>query len=209
MNPNGPNLSENPASVMSKGPQLAHLVSDLLSPPVVNAIILLGVAIHSAANWIRGLELGLISIVFVSAIPMVFIALGVRRQHLTDRYVHRREQRLLPFAVTLGSVVVGFLILVALHAPRELTVMVGAMAIGLLITLLITLVWKISVHAAVAATAVAIFTIMYGPLLLILTPLVALVGWARVVRGSHTAGQVIGGIILGSTVTPLIFAILR
>lgn len=188
---------------------LARIVSEVMSPPLVNAVILMAIALQDAPNLLRALGLGLLAVVFVSFIPMVVIVRGVRQQRLTDHHVAVREQRPLPFAITLLCVVLGWLVLIALQAPPGLVVLVGAMAVGLLVTLLVTLFWKISLHAACAATAVAVFTIVFGLPFLLLSPLVLLVSWARVARGSHSVAQVIGGIILGSTITPALFAFFR
>lgn len=50
------------------------------------------------------------------------------------------------------------------------------MVVRLATSLLITLFWKISGHAAVTAPAVTILVLVFGPALLTLAPMVALVG---------------------------------
>jgi membrane-associated phospholipid phosphatase len=120
-----------------------------------------------------------------------------------------REQRARPLLVGIASVVVGLLLLAALGAPRPLVALVAAMAVGLATSLLVTLAWKISVHTAVNAGAVVILILVFGPMLLLLAPLVALVGWARVEVGDHTPAQVIGGATLGATIAAVVFPLLR
>ena len=73
----------------------------------------------------------------------------------------------------------------------------------------ITLVWKISVHAAVAAGAVVVLVLAVGPALLVLAPLVALSAWARVQLEDHTPAQVAGGAAVGATVAGVVFSVLR
>jgi hypothetical protein len=62
----------------------------------------------------------------------------------------------------------------------------------------ITLVWKISIHCAVAAGSVTILALVYGPLVLGGYLLVGLLGWARVAVRDHTVPQVAGGSVLGA-----------
>jgi len=96
-----------------------------------------------------------------------------------------------------------------LGAPRELVALVAAMGVGLIVSLLVTLLWKISVHVAVVAGAVVILVLVFGPLLLVLAPLVALVGWARVEVADHTPAQVTAGRGLGATVAAVVVVLLR
>jgi hypothetical protein len=50
------------------------------------------------------------------------------------------------------------------------------MLTGLAVSLLITLWWKVSIHAAVAAGAAVVLALVFGPALLALAPLVGLIG---------------------------------
>jgi len=106
-------------------------------------------------------------------------------------------------------VLVGTALLAVMGAPRELLALLGAMVAGLLVTLAITLVWKISVHAAVAAGTVVVLTVVFGPAAAVLWPLAALVCWSRVALGDHTLGQVLGGSAAGGLVAYLVFTWLR
>jgi membrane-associated phospholipid phosphatase len=87
--------------------------------------------------------------------------------------------------------------------------LVGAGGVGLAVALAITLVWKISIHTAVAAGAVVVLALVFGPALLVLAPLVALSGWARVEVGDHTPAQVLAGAAVGAAVAGAAFPLLR
>jgi hypothetical protein len=82
---------------------------------------------------------------------------------------------------------------------------------GLGLTVLITHWWKISVHTAVAARAVVVVVVslVFGPWLLFLWTVVALIAWSRVELRDHTTGQVLGGIPVGAVVAGLIFTLAR
>ena len=63
----------------------------------------------------------------------------------------------------------------------------------------VTLVWKLSIHAAVVAGAVTILVQVFGLPLLVLAPLVALVCWSRVALRDHTPAQTVAGAALGAS----------
>ena len=97
-----------------------------------------------------------LAVLFAAVVPMAYIVVGVRRRRLSARHVGVRHERPLPLLVGVASVLVGVGSLVVLQAPRELVALEAAMAVGLGTSLLVRLVWKISIHVAVAAGAVVI-----------------------------------------------------
>jgi hypothetical protein len=97
-----------------------------------------------------------------SVVPMAYILVGVRRRRLTDRHVGVRQERPLPLLVGVASVV-GVGLLIQVGAPRELIALEAAMAVGLGSSLLVTLAWMISIHAAVSAGSVVILLLVVGP----------------------------------------------
>jgi membrane-associated phospholipid phosphatase len=72
----------------------------------------------------------------------------------------------------------------------------------------ITVVWKISIHSAVASGSVAILALTYGPFVLFGYLLVAVLGWSRVTLGDHTTAQVVAGSVLGAGAAALAYAAL-
>jgi membrane-associated phospholipid phosphatase len=83
------------------------------------------------------------------------------------------------------------------------------MLAGLVASTLVTLVWKVSFHAAVVAGAAVVLVAVFGPALAVLAPLVALVGWSRVASGDHSPAQVVVGVLLGAAVSATVFPLLR
>jgi membrane-associated phospholipid phosphatase len=189
--------------------RFARLITEVLAPANVGSAVFLLVAWHSTPTIAQALRWGLLTILFTIALPFSFILWGVRRQRFTDHHIRLREQRPLAIAVSLGSALAGLILLIILGAPRELIALVVAMATGLVIALLITLFWKMSIHVASVAGAIVILVLVFGPPFVFLAPLVALVGWARVQLGDHTPGQVAAGVLIGSAVAASVFQLLR
>lgn len=190
-------------------PRLARVVTELLAPAPTIAALLLAVAWRSTPTAAEALKWALLATTFCSALPMLYILLGVRRGQLTDHHVHVRQQRRPPLLVAIGSVLTGLALLMASGAPRDVIALVGAGAVGLAVAIAITLFWKISIHVAVTAGSVVVLALVFGPALLALSLLVALCAWARVESGDHTPAQATAGAAVGAAVAACAFTLLR
>ena len=79
----------------------------------------------------------------------------------------------------------------------------ASVVIGVVIAMAIThgARWKASLHLGGIAGSVTVFMLLFGPILFVLTPLVALVGWARRRVGAHTVAQAVVATILAVAIT--------
>ncbi|TDB81465.1 phosphatase PAP2 family protein [Micromonospora sp. KC721] len=187
----------------------ARVVTEVFAPAVWAALMPLVVAVHATAPALSaGLGWGLLAVLFNSAVPYAVILWQVRRGRLTDHHIGRREQRRKPLLFGLTSVLAGLAVLVALGAPRPLVAMVVVMFAVLLVVTAVNQVWKLSAHAAVSAGSVSVLVILFGPALLTLAGLVALIGWSRVRLGDHTTAQVLAGTTAGVLVAAPTFLLL-
>jgi hypothetical protein len=112
--------------------------------------------------------------------------------------VGTRRARLVVLGFITASVATGLILLAVLGAPALLTGYLAFMLASVAALAAITLVWKISIHCAVAAGSVTILALVYGPLVLGGYLLVGLLGWARVAVRDHTVPQVVAGSVLGA-----------
>jgi membrane-associated phospholipid phosphatase len=189
--------------------RFARLVTEVFAPAPVGTMVLLLVAWHSSSGILQAIGWGFLTVGLTIVPPLLFLLRGVRGGRFSDRHVRLREQRPLPILAGLASVLVGFAVLTWLGAPRELLALIVAMAVGLIVALLITFVWKLSIHVASVAGAVVILVLVFGPPLVVLAPVVALVAWARVELGDHTPAQVTAGAAIGILVAGSVFTLLR
>lgn len=179
--------------------RVAGVVSEVLAPIVLVVADAFAVAIH-AEGMPKGALLGLVAAFFAGGLPYAFVRVRVRSGQLVDRDVSRREQRPLVMILVLASVGSGLLVLRLLDAPRQLFALLAAMAAGMAVSLAISLFWKVSLHSAVAGGSVTALAALIDIRLLALSPLVGLVGWARVEVQAHTAAQVAVGALVGAIV---------
>jgi membrane-associated phospholipid phosphatase len=189
--------------------RVARLVGEVLSPPPILAVLALVIAWDSSPTPAMAILWGGITAVSASMLPYALILRGVRRGRLSDRNISLRAQRVRFAAVAIASILTGLVLLAAFDAPAEMVALQASVAAGVACGWVITLWWKISVHAAIAAGAATVLLLVFGLALLVVWPLVALVAWSRVQVGDHTPAQVLAGIALGIVVNATIFPLLR
>jgi membrane-associated phospholipid phosphatase len=187
----------------------ARLVSELLSPPAILVVLALVVAWDSSPTPGAAVVWGAIAAAFASLLPYALILRGVRQGRLADRNISVRQQRVGFGVVAIASIMTGLAVLAAFDAPAEMVALLGSIAVGVACGWVITLWWKISVHAAIAAGAATVLMLVHGTALLAAWPLVALVAWSRVQVGDHTPAQVLAGVALGVLVNATTFPLLR
>jgi membrane-associated phospholipid phosphatase len=184
----------------------AQLVSYLLEPK--NWLIATVIGVGGHADGLAGTGWGLLAAFFTAILPTLFISHGVRHGRWDDRNVGARRPRLIVLAFIMASVAAGLILLVVLGAPALLTGYLAFMLVSVAVLAVITTVWKISIHCAVASGSVAVLALTYGPLVLPAYLLVALLGWSRVTLKDHTIAQVVAGSVLGALAAVLAYATL-
>jgi hypothetical protein len=171
------------------------------NPIFVALPIFFAIALHTAPDILHALLWWVITVVGISAAPLLFILRGVRLRHFSDHHVSIREQRLVPLLFAIGCVGFVFVLLLLFHASRPLLATVTAVLTTCTIATVITRYWKISFHLVGMVGAVTVLWIMFGPLAAVLAPMVLLVAWARWHVGAHTPLQALAGTVLAVSVT--------
>lgn len=187
---------------------MARLLTEALAPIVLIVALLLAVAIHASSSVGRGLLYGAVTAFFAGGLPYAIMVLGIRRGHLGDRHLSKRQERPVMMVIGLVSVSVGLLLTWWLGAPRALFALVAAMVAGVAVALAITIFWKISIHTACAAGTLAILVLQFGPAMWAFIPLVAAIAWARVALRDHTLHQVVVGALIGYAVASIVMVAL-
>jgi membrane-associated phospholipid phosphatase len=173
-----------------------------------NWLVVTVVLIGWRADGRAGIGWGLLAALFTAVLPTLFIGYGIRRGRWDDRNVGSRRPRLIVLAFITASVAAGLVLLVVLGAPRLLTGYLAFMLGSVAVLALVSVIWKISIHCAVASGSVTILGLSFGPLVLPLYVLVALLGWSRVALRDHTVAQVVAGCVLGAAAAVLAYTAL-
>ena len=184
--------------------RIARHVSNILAPATISLPFILLVAFYQAQDKLSALIYACITLFFLSVGPLLYILIGVRLGKLSDIDVSRRTQRFRPFTFGIVSAMIGWLILTLTNGPRTLqTVMIITVFSGI-IMMVITLWWKISMHASSLGGVATMLTVLYGAVMLPLFVLLVLVSWSRVVLRRHTVPQVIAGSLAGIVLSLII-----
>lgn len=188
----------------------ARLVSDVLSPPVVWATLAVPIALRDAPNQGAALAWALVYILLVCLLPIVYIALMVKRGKITDIHMKVRGQRVRPFLISILCAGIAWMIFYMMDAPSLMPIFALFSLIQLLVMLIITLIWQISIHAISISGATVALGVLFGTLpALISAPLVVLVGVARIKLHRHTLAQVVVGTGVGVIIPLLLFQIVQ
>lgn len=176
---------------------------------VVGEVLLGLVGVRASGSPTTGLGWAMLASVFTWGVPYAVVLDGVRRGRVGDRFIAERRQRIGPMVLAVVSAGVGLVALTRLGAPRDLVLVVVAVLAGLVVSLGITAAWKLSVHVAGLAGALAVVTVLYGPWGIGGIPVLALLGWARVRLGAHSLAQVLAGAVVGAAVVGATLARMR
>jgi membrane-associated phospholipid phosphatase len=191
----------------TKRKRIARQVSNILAPATISLPFILLVAFYQTQDKLSSLLFACITLFFLSVGPLLYIVIGVRLGILSDIDVSRRSQRVGPFIFGIISATIGWIILSLMDAPRNLqTVMIITVFSGI-IMMVITLWWKISMHASSFGGVATMLTVLYGAVMLPLFVLLVLVSWSRVVLRRHTVSQVIAGSLAGIVLSLVILKI--
>ncbi|MGW9402765.1 phosphatase PAP2 family protein [Arthrobacter sp. NPDC055585] len=179
----------------ARSSRLARTVTEVSAPAVlVGILLLLQPLLSPGVTWLQGT----VAAVFTVGLPFCLILWLKRRGSVTDHHVGVRSQRAPILAASAVSLGLGALVLILVDAPAVLFGEIGGVFIGLVICMAANLVWKLSVHSAVAAyvgLALLAPVPVLGPALALL--LASATGWSRIKLGDHTPTQVLAGHLAG------------
>jgi membrane-associated phospholipid phosphatase len=185
----------------------AKVITEVFAPVPSSLVVVAFIAWHFAPTKSDAIRDAILGILLALLLPFGYLLRQVRRGHVTDRHVELRTQRPRILLVFFLGVLATLAVLLVVGSPSELIALIGASLVGLVVALTITLFWKISIHAGVAAGITTIFMILFGPWVLLMAPFVMAVGWARVRLGDHTATQVATGTFIGALVSGIAFTV--
>jgi hypothetical protein len=182
-------------------------VTEITSPTLYCPALLVTVAASEVpAHGPAALGWGLVAGLFVGVLPLLFLRAGARRGHWDSHHVTERDRRLIPFLVTMASVAAGIALLVTGSAPRSLVALVVAMLAGLTVMLLVSQLWKISVHAGTTAGGTVVLAAQLGLGGLLAGLLIAAgAGWSRIALRDHYPAQVLAGLGVGAAVAAAVY----
>ena len=179
----------------------ARCISGVLNPPAVAAGVLVFLICRSGGPSDNRGALLAVSLVFGVVLPIAYVGLLVLRGEVRGFFIPDRSRRFRPMLVGIVSYAIGFGLLRAISAPRDLATLMLCYAVNGALIALLTLRWKVSLHAVGAWGPLAALVFLFGPRALLLLPLAIAVSWARAALRVHTTAEILagGGVGFGST----------
>jgi membrane-associated phospholipid phosphatase len=179
----------------------ARAISNITAPPFVAVPVFIAIGIYDQQQ--RGLTdlqtwaAVTVALFFGVFFPTAFVIYLKSRNLISDFHIPIREQRTVPYAVSIVSYSIGAGLVYWAEGGNALAAAMFCYLLNSTVVMIINLRWKISAHATSISGSLAAMTMIFGWMLASLYLLIPLVAWARVYLRAHTLGQVTMGTILG------------
>lgn len=195
--------------VLARGYRAAQIISIVALPPMLAIVTIIALSSSAIADPLEAARVAFVSSFFIAIAPVLYIAYLLRGQKISGGMdLAHKEERWRPYLVGILSSLLGFLVLLWLHAPQSLVLLTLCYTVNSTVMAIITQRWKISAHAAGAALPATALVNVFGAAALAFAVVVPVVCWARVRVKMHTVWQVSAGALLGATLTWLQLALL-
>lgn len=189
--------------------RLAELISNLTNPALILVVSLAIIASRYTQSTQQLLVWTAIGTLILVVPGLLYATVSWRQEKQIDFDLSRREDRVVPLLLTtLGAVIIGYL--VADRSGDTNLRLLGNILVMMLVSLtIITLVWKISLHAATLTALVTLIILFRGPYFGVLYLGIIPVAWARLVLKQHTAAQLVAGSLIGVATTAVVALLFR
>jgi len=187
----------------TKSDKLARIISTLFVPPSFTIIIFTLFAFIFEIESIKRLVTILVAFIFGFTAQIILFIILRKRGKIVDLDASVKEERTNPFLVSVGFYLTGLIILIIFKVNIVTIAFWFCYISNTLITILINKHWKISAHAMGASGPLAAITFVFGPIALIFSVVIFLVGWARIQLNVHNFLQVLAGILFAFASTYL------
>ena len=179
--------------------KLAEYVSAVMNAPLITLITFIPLVYRFGEG--ATVQLLALTSLFGCFLPLTLVVYMLKRGIISDFYANDRMERFIPFMATILSYAMGTVALMAVRAPEQITALMACYLVNGVVLLLITMKWKISIHASGIASPVTALVYLLGTRLLPLFLLFLPVAWARVELKAHDKKQVTAGAVISSLLT--------
>jgi len=185
--------------------QIASLTSNILNPYLVALVIIVVLSLEATSTTGEAVKWSLI-LTGVSILPVFFVVVYLaHKDKLEDMFITVRRQRNKIYVLSGICAGIGVGILLYFEAPTVLMATLVAALSATVVFMGINLMWKISLHTALAAGSVTVLTILYGSTGAISAMLLPPIAWSRVELECHSIAQTVSGALLAALIVAVVF----
>lgn len=178
--------------------QAARLFSNIVSPPVMFALLGLAFALKSRPFW-PGLLWAAVYGFFVSLLPILLVLYLLRTGRIAELHMSNTRERHLPYVTAVLAAAAAWGLVTLFDGPELLRCLTIFNIIELVALGLINTVSLISLHSTGIMATMLLVGLVFGwtAAVIIVLPFVVLVCWVRLFLKRHTIWQVVAGLGLG------------
>ena len=170
---------------------LAKIISRIFDPVILIPLILVVVVWFAYVNGYRWQFVALIFVID-AVCPGVAFLVQQSKSGFKDWDIHDRKARIPLFIATLFFHGLGVVVAFGLGQILVAQILLGLWMLAIVYAI-VTVYWKVSVHAGVNATIATLLLLFGGWQFWWVWLIVVLVAWSRVVDKDHTVQQVLVG----------------
>ncbi len=176
----------------------ARLFSNIVSPPVMFAILGLAVALKELPLW-PGMAWAAVYGFFVSLAPILFVLYLLKTGRIAELHMSDTRERHLPYLSAIFFSAVAFGIVTLGNGPELMRCILIFNMVELTALGMINVFWLISIHATGIMATFILVGLIFGwvPSILIVFPFIIAVCAVRLYLKRHTPAQLIAGMFLG------------
>jgi hypothetical protein len=179
--------------------KIATFISAAMNAPLIAILTFVPLILsqrHESQMFLIG-----ITTLFGAILPLSSTYYLVRKGIIPDIYASDRASRTEPFLWAMASYLLGVTALLYLEAPFAVTALMACYFVNAITMLLITLSWKISIHAVGVTGPITALVFQLGTTMIPFFLLMLPVAWARIELKAHNARQIIAGAVLSTILT--------
>jgi len=177
--------------------KVARLISIIFIPPVLTVISFFYLALKFESNSYKSIFTIIIALFFGFILQIASFVYFRKKGLLSDFDAKIKNERTLPFFVSLLYYILGFILLLILNVNIISIAFWFCYISNTFLVILINRYLKISIHAMGVSGPLALFTFIIGIEALVLLPILLAVGWSRIKLQCHSLTEIVAGAFLG------------
>ena len=176
--------------------KIARIISTVFVPPSFTLIVFTIFALVLESEFLKQLVTISTAFIFGFIAPIVLFVILRKKKKLIDIDASEKDERTFPFIISIIFYTIGIIILIIFKVNIISIAFWFCYISNTLFTIFINKHWKISAHSMGASGPLAAMTYVFGPIALVFSLIVLMVGWSRIQLKVHNAAQVSAGILL-------------
>ena len=180
---------------------IGNIISYILHPMVVSSFTCWFIIYETGLSLENPDFIFFLSLLFSTVLPIITVLTFLKMKLVKDLDASSRSERLLPMALGALFFLVGFIVLREFNSPK---IIQGVMFCGIINTIIVWLItnyWKISIHTVSITSGIVIFWVLGYEYIILMSIILILTVFSRVITNSHTLSQTIVGALVGLAAT--------